>query len=117
MDEQEKPLFVLEQLAEVGSTWGDKMAESLSKLLIARVPEERSEAFWVQVKFKPQEGVEYVALQDEEIFTQKVNEILGRNLCPWRVEIVYGQHKDYGLDGVLLLMNTVSLTDIMAFGA
>ena len=113
-----EPLISFTIETKVEDQWGVVMVEQLITSIDASVPDEQQDAFWVKVSLTKKVGVVNVLLTNEERFIDRVNKALGQELLAWRVEAIYPEDSDQGgLAGVLLLMNTVSLQDIMALGA
>jgi len=116
--EEQEPLFSFTVAATVAGEWGKGVIEQILKRFDAAVPAERVDAFWVQVHFDQSEDVLDVVISDEDRFIKRVNKAMGQALLSWRLETVYSvksAHEEK-LAGVLLLMNTVSLQDIMSLG-
>lgn len=117
IQEELEPLISFTVIAKEDEEWGlDVIAQLLERL--DEVSEDQEDAFWVAVTIDRSEDKYNVALNNEERFLEHVNKALGQELRVWRAEAVYRQDSDMGgLVGVLILMNTVSLQDIMSLGA
>lgn len=115
--EELKPLVSIQIEATADNEWGQQLLEMLPGVLDREVPEEQQDAYWVEVDFTLGPKTKFIILQSNAQFRDRVNQVLGRALITWRVEDVYQQKNASGLTSLLMLMNTVSLQDIMALGA
>jgi len=116
-EEKQAPLATIHIEATVDKEWGHQLIEVLPGVLDQEVSEDQEDAFWVAVEFTLCPKTKFIAMNHEEKLCKELNQALGRELLHWRVETVYPQTDNSGLAGLLLLMNTVSLQDIMELGA
>jgi hypothetical protein len=116
LTEQVDPLISFSIATLPANTWGPPLIQQLLVSLEEEVPPEQEDAFWVDVTLTPRKH--NIELTDKARFLRHVNAALAQDLRYWRCEDVHRQHGGMGgLVGVLLLMNTASLQDIMRIGA
>ena len=110
------PLISFTVMAKPSEEWGVDMVAELVEQIDKVVTSEQEDAFWVNVSIKQGKSLG-ILMDNDERFIAQVNKGLGQALIAWKVEAVYRQKNSQDrLVGLHLLMNTVSLQDIVSFG-